>query len=175
MVSSIDRLAIIALSALALAFLPVLVSAQVDSTTTGAEVFPDSTAVYLQLNDGGKLLDALLNHPAREKIEKIDGYRKLMSSPQMMGVQFVTSIIEGQLKQSWQEAVRNVTANVYLCVDLETSGVALLMRANDEAQLKRTAGTLLGWIRSEAESAVTILLRSKCTGMSKSRILTGRR
>ena len=114
-------------------------------------MFPESTAIYLQLDDGGKLVDAILKHPLRSRIEEIDEYKNFMRSPQMVGVQFVVSMIEGQLEQTWQEAIKNVTANVYLCVDTKTNGVAILFRASDEAKLKRTAGTLLGWVKSEAE------------------------
>ncbi len=125
--------------------------AQVNDTTRGSDIFPASTALYLQLDDGGQLLDAILNHPIRQRIEKLDDYKKAMRSPQMLGAKLVVTMIEGQLEQSWQDAVRNITGNVYFCIDRETEGMALLLRANDEGKLKRTAGTLLAWVKSEAE------------------------
>ena len=47
--------------------------------------------------------------------------------------------------------VKNVVENVYICIDPDTKGAAVLLKANDEAKLKRSAGVLLGWVRSENE------------------------
>ena len=47
---------------------------------TAAQLFPKSTVLYTEIADPPKLIELLLNHPLRSKIEQVPAFRKVIKS-----------------------------------------------------------------------------------------------
>lgn len=108
------------------------------------ELFPDSTAIYLEVESPPELFDALLNHPLRERIEGMEQVQEFMKSPQFTMAMMGKTLIEKQLGSSWDVAIREITSNgLFLGFDMQTQGVAIVFQADDEAQLKKAAEVFL--------------------------------
>ena len=128
-----------------------LVRAQSVAIEDGADAYPASTLLFLTLEKPGQIIEKLLEHPLRERIEATNDVQKQLNSAQfrqlMLGVKFV----ESQVGMEWLPLVNQLTdAGFYLGFDPSMGGAAALIRSSDTDQLKTTAGTLLGLAKSMA-------------------------
>jgi hypothetical protein len=126
--------------------------ARVDQSV--ASVLPASTVVYLQINSPALLIDQLLNHPVRAKIESLEPVKDFYKSPQYSMVQIGETYIQWQLGDTWQNLLKSLTdQGACVAVDSKTSGIVYVVRSSDEAKLKKVAGAILGYIETNAKNA----------------------
>ncbi len=119
---------------------------------TAAELLPGSTVVYAEMASPAKLVQTLLEHPLRKKIESIEDVRKGLESPQAKQFQSVLGFVEVQIGMTWQEALAALThGGLYAAADAETQGGVVLLKARDEESLKKTFGMVVGLAKKEAE------------------------
>lgn len=117
-----------------------------------AELMPRTTVLYGELAEPPALLDSLLNHPVREKIESIDAVKTGLKSKKFLQFQFIVSLVEWQLDLDWKEALKALTAGgAYAGVDAETKGVAILAKSNDEKTLDKLVNQFLKMVRDDAK------------------------
>ena len=77
-----------------------------------------------------QLLDTLLEHPLRKKLEAHEEYRRATSTPEFGQFKLIVSVIEGQIGLSWRQAVEAVTGDgLTAAMDLETQGLAVLAKS----------------------------------------------
>lgn len=127
------------------------VSAQ-DEIESASRFFPSTTAIFLEISDPPQLIDAVMNHRLRQKIEEIDQVQQFVKSPQFAMAMMGKELLEKQLGCSWDTALRNVTSEgLFLGFDTKTQGIALMFQAEDEAALKKTAETFLNMATMAAQ------------------------
>ena len=115
-----------------------------------SRLLPSSTVLYLQIGDPASVLDELLNHPLRQRIESLDAYQSAWKK-NLRQLKAVVAIVEAQLDMDWQDVVSTVTAGgLYAAVDAETNGVAVLAKSSDQAKLEKLRDVVLGLIRADA-------------------------
>ena len=103
---------------------------------TAVELLPATTVVYAEIPKPKQLVETILNHPLRPRIEALDAYRHAVESPQYIQFKFGLGIVEAQLGQSWRDALESVSENgLYAGVDGVMRGVVLLAKAHDAARL----------------------------------------
>ena len=121
--------------------------------TTAATYMPGTTVFFAQISDPPALLDQVLNHPVRAKIEALEPVQEFYKSPQFLMAQVGEKYIQWQLGDSWDNLVKRLTdRGMFLGFDAKTQGVVVLFRTSDEAKLKQVAGALLGFIETQAKN-----------------------
>lgn len=119
---------------------------------TAAELLPAGTIVYAEVSKPGELVDALLNHPLRKRIEALDAYRALVLSKPYLKFTFGVSVAETALGMKWDEAVKTLAGGgVHLGIDAHTQGGVVLIRATDAQKLAEVRDKLLAFARGDAK------------------------
>jgi hypothetical protein len=112
--------------------LAVLVTPANAQTITAAQLLPKSTVLYSEIPDPPKLIELLLHHPLRAKIEKVEAYRKAIKSPEVLKFQLGVGLFEGHMGLPWNEALAAIgEGGVYLAFDAKSEGAAVLVKAKD--------------------------------------------
>jgi hypothetical protein len=118
---------------------------------SAAELLPSGTIVYAEVSKPGELVDALLSHPLRQRLEALDAYRAVVLSKQYLQFTFGLSVAETALGMKWDEAVKTLAGGgVYLGIDAATQGGVVLLRSTDEKKLGDVRDKLLAFARAEA-------------------------
>jgi hypothetical protein len=116
-----------------------------------AELLPPTTVLYAEAPRPGEVVELVLSHPLRKRIEGLEQYREAVKRPKFLEFKAVVSIVETQLGMTWREALEGLAAGgVYLAADRETEGVALLVRSRDEATLTKIRETFIELARADA-------------------------
>ena len=127
------------------------------SSRTGADLFPESTIAYVEVPKAGDLIERILDHPLRSKIEELEQVKKALNSPQMKQLRIGLAFIETQIGEQWLPALKKLTARgLYLGFDPETQGVAVAFQSSDEELLKKTAGVILGFVKNDGKRELKI-------------------
>lgn len=119
---------------------------------SAADVFPASTAVYVEIPSPSKFLRTLLEHPIADRVQQLDAWKQALRSPGMTGVLTARNFLELQFGKPWTETLESVTAKgVYFAVDAadRSPEAVLLIRGKDadlmqEVRLKLLELTRLG-------------------------------
>ena len=101
-------------------------------TITAAQLLPKSTVLYTEIPEPPKLIELLLHHPLRSKIEKVEVYRKAIKSPDFLKFQLGVGLFEGHMGKPWNEALAAIgEGGVYFAFDAKSQGAAMLVKAKD--------------------------------------------
>ncbi len=117
----------------------------------GPNLFPRDTTIYFQIPRGGELIDKVLSHPLRARIEQLDQVKKGMASPQFIQLRTVIGLLEAQLGTDWQTAIQKLSAEgMYAGFRASDKSFCIAVQSDDEELLQKTASTILGFIRKNA-------------------------
>ena len=119
---------------------------------SAAELLPASTVVYAEVSRPGELVELLLDHPLRSKLEALDAYRAVVLSKQYLQFTFGLSIAETALGMKWDQAVKTLAGEgIYIGIDAHTQGGVVLVRSTDAKKLGEVRDKLLAFARAEAK------------------------
>ncbi len=128
-----------------------------DGLEAGARLFPASTAAFIQIPNLGQMIDEVINHPLREKLEQLDQVKSALNNTQMKQLRIGLAYIETQIGEQWLPALKKLTGGgLFIGLDPKTEGVGLAFRSTDEALLKETAGVIIGFIKNNGDAAIEI-------------------
>ncbi|MGI9518680.1 MAG: hypothetical protein ACR2NP_16605 [Pirellulaceae bacterium] len=117
----------------------------------GARIFPESTSVYLRVNQPGELIDKIMKHPLRAEIEALEPVQEALNTPEMKNGRIALALLESQIGEEWLPAVKRLTSGgLFVGADLGNEAVGIAFQADDEELLKKTAGVLLGFVKNNA-------------------------
>ncbi len=117
-----------------------------------AEFFPATTSVYLCVGQATQLIEKIEQHPLVAAIGELPQFKKLITSPQFVMATLATALVEAQTNESILNSLKSSLAlGLAIGIDPETEGLAIILRSNDEAKLKRLVGTILKVVASGAE------------------------
>ncbi|MFM8477288.1 MAG: hypothetical protein ACKOEO_16020 [Planctomycetaceae bacterium] len=115
-----------------------------------ADVFPGTTAAYVELRDPAAFLQTLLEHPIADRLQQTETWKKALRGPGMTGVLTARNFLELQFGKPWRETLTAISAKgLYLAIDASDKSVMLLVRGRDadcmqEVRLKLLELTRLG-------------------------------
>ncbi|MCO6457183.1 MAG: hypothetical protein J5I93_17950 [Pirellulaceae bacterium] len=119
---------------------------------TAADLLPGSSVMYAELSRPKEVLAVILDHPLRQRLEALPPYRQALEQPDYLRFKAAVAVVEAQLEMPWRKLVEAVTdGGLFVGVDAETEGLAVLVRARDAATLDKTLQTLLKLARDEAQ------------------------
>ena len=99
---------------------------------TAAQLFPKSTVLYSEITEPPKLLELVLHHPLRSKLDQVPAFRKAIKSPEFLKFQLGVGLFEGHMGMPWNEALAAIGAGgVYFAFDAKSQGAAVLVKAKD--------------------------------------------
>ncbi|HND56243.1 MAG TPA: hypothetical protein PLV92_27690, partial [Pirellulaceae bacterium] len=103
-----------------------------------AELLPSSTAIYVEIAAPKETLAAVLDHPIRRQLDELPEYKQLFESNEFKQFRLGVGWVELAMTTPWRTAVESLTeGGVYFAADPALGGAAMLLRAKDEATLKR--------------------------------------
>ncbi|MDG2014003.1 MAG: hypothetical protein P8J33_10880 [Pirellulaceae bacterium] len=116
----------------------------------GANLFPKSTNLYVEIGQPQTVVEKLVNHPLRKKIAKLEPVKQGLNAPAMKQFRIGLALLEARVGEKWLPAVKQLTqGGLFFGADLSTESVGLAFYSNDEALLKKTAGEVLGFIKQQ--------------------------
>ncbi len=123
-----------------------------DDGKSAVDLLPDSTVAYAEIEQPKVLLNVLLTHPLRKHLENLDPYKQAVASQQYIVFRSIVAGIESQIGMKWDEAVGALTeGGVSVAFDPKTEGVALIVKARDQATLEKLRDAFLKLARDEAK------------------------
>jgi len=121
-----------------------------EDANNGARIFPDTTSLFLQVDQPDELIDKLWNHPLRSTIESLPQVQQGLKSAEFAQAKMGVAFMEARIGESWLPAIKKLTGNgLYVGAELQTQSVGIAFQSSDEALLKKTAGEILGFIKGQ--------------------------
>lgn len=119
---------------------------------TAADIFPDSTVVYVELGQPADLIGFVMDSPLRKNLEATEIYPFLVGNEKYRGFLAILGAIETQADMKWRPTLEAVTeGGVYLAIDSQTQGMALVLKSKDAATLDKAVQTLIRLARDDAK------------------------
>lgn len=121
------------------------------ATGDGANIFPETTNFFLQVDQPDQLVEKILNHPLRDKIESLPPVQEALNSPQMKQGRIGLAFLETRIGEQWLPALKKLTDHgLFVGAELQSESFGVAFHSSDEALLKKTAGEILGFIKGQA-------------------------
>jgi hypothetical protein len=108
-------------------------------------LLPSTAMMFMQIAP----VDLWVNHPLRDRIFESEPFQELWDSPQVLNAR--TALVAGEwaMGMKLETLAKRLTAGgVYVAIDPDTQGIAMLMRTRDEKWLQRTITKLLEFARN---------------------------
>ncbi len=120
---------------------------------TAAQLLPASTFAYAELRRPTQLLDTVLGHPLRLKLEAQPEYQRATSTAEFLQFKLMLGFIEQQIGMTWPAAVNALAGDgLLLALDQETRGKVILARSPDPQAQRRILETLVRLARDDAKN-----------------------
>ena len=132
--------------------LPLALSRTAEAATNeAASLLPDSVVVFAEISDPPQLVQTLLNHPGKERVKALPGYKNPMTDKQRRDLKVGLAILEAELQMDWPAAFKSLTrGGISLAIDAPTQGAALLIRSAGDAELEKIMQSFLKLARADA-------------------------
>ncbi|MCH7687187.1 MAG: hypothetical protein IH899_10980 [Planctomycetes bacterium] len=119
---------------------------------TAADLFPASTIAYAELRQPIALMDLILEHPLRQRVEQFDQARQLLESPQYTQFRAIVTLIEQQIGMKWKDALATlIEGGLSVGFDPKTEGLAVVIRSKNQEGLEKLRDSFLKLVRDDAQ------------------------
>lgn len=96
------------------------------------ELLPASVVFYAEVTHPGQVLNAVLEHPLRQRLESNGGYQEAVNSKEFRQLKAAVRMVENEVDRKWPEIMGSLTeGGLSVALDADTNGLALLMKADD--------------------------------------------
>lgn len=113
-----------------------------------AAFFPPTSVFFVEVDNAEAVIDLVLNHPLRKRIEALDAYSTAIASPAYQQFSLGRLMLEGQLKMSWREAVTSLSGRGFAVgFDAKTEGFAAILHGKDNESVVLIRDRMLEFVR----------------------------
>jgi hypothetical protein len=120
-----------------------------------AQLFPASTAGFVEFSDPPAALSVIVDHPLRQAVESLDAWKQLQEQQQYANFLTGLKLFEIQIGKEWREAVESLSAHgIAAGFDPETEGFAVVMRGENTEIMETFRAKLLELLRLNQELKV---------------------
>ncbi|MEZ6107289.1 MAG: hypothetical protein R3B96_14515 [Pirellulaceae bacterium] len=127
--------------------------AQAQQPESAAEWLPDSTVLYVELERPSELVDLVLEHPLRPRIEALDAVKQAKSEKPYRDIEAGVSMLEAQLGMPWTSLLSSVAGErVVVAFDIQSLGVAVGLQSSDPETADRLLDKLIELARADAQA-----------------------
>src|SRR6056297_2260717 len=121
---------------------------------SAAELLPDSIVACVEVADLGAVVQTILNHPLRSKLEALPAYEGFMKSGAPGQIQMGVRGFEASVGMPWQEAVDTLTdRGITIALDANDGGVVFLVHSSDADLVERFRGFVLALRQMQGATA----------------------
>ncbi len=118
------------------------------------ELLPGSIVACAEVSDLGGVLETVLNHPLRAKLEAMPAYDGFLASGAPGQLQMGLRAFEASMGKPWLEAIGTLTdRGVTVALDAADGGVAILVHSSDAELLERFRGFILALRQMQGATA----------------------
>lgn len=119
-----------------------------------AKLLPDSIVACVEVADLGGVVQTILNHPLRSKLEALPAYEGFMKSGALGQIQMGVRGFEASVGMPWQEAIDTLTdRGITVALDANDGGVAILVHSSDADLVERFRGFVLALRQMQGATA----------------------
>ncbi len=130
---------------------PVLGGANVSAQEVpdeAAEILPASTILYLEVPSPADLIAQVVEHPLRERIEKLDAVRQGKRTPPYLAFVGFVAGLEAELEMKWPEIVREVAGQgAIVAFEPKDEGLLIGLHGEDGATQQQLIESLIRLVR----------------------------
>lgn len=120
---------------------------------TAAELLPPTTVAFAELSSIPQILNTLLEHPLRQKLESLDQVKAAYERKEFLDFKAGVAAIESQLGTPWRKILNQaIGGGVAVGLDAKTQGVALFLHAQDDTTHTKLVDTLINLAKIDATS-----------------------
>ena len=109
------------------------------------ELLPKDSLVYLEISKPSELIDLVVNHPLRAKIEASPVVAAAKEGKEYQQLLAGIGLVEGHLGTDLVTAISKLSGGgIYAAFQPSTEGVVILIHSDDAEILEKTRSTVLG-------------------------------
>lgn len=113
-----------------------------------ASFFPPTSVFFVEVHDAEAVIDLVLDHPLRKRIEALDAYKAAIASPDYQQISLGRLMLEGQLKMPWREALTSLLGRgLAVGFDAKTDGFAVILHGKDHESIELIRDRMLEFLR----------------------------
>lgn len=143
-------------------------------TVSAAELFPSSAVAYAEIKNPSQIVETILNHPLRKKVEEIEPIKNALGGKDFAQFLLVRGLVEIQIGMGWKEAIAELSkGGMYGCIDPETDGIALISYTSDEEKLKKALRGIVKLVRQEGEDKAKVQRYRGLVAVEIDRVIIG--
>ena len=114
-----------------------------------AELLPPSVVAYVEVSSPARLVEFLLEHPLRDRVEAMPAIAEALNSDGMTQFRSAVSVFEAGMGMRWPKVVASLTqGGAYAAFDAEHQAAIALLQAEDEAVLAQFRDTIFSAVRA---------------------------
>ena len=115
---------------------------------SGPQLLPESIVFYAEVTHPRQLVNTILQHPLRHRLETVDRYREALNSKEYRQLKAAVRTVETELDKKWPEILASLTdGGLSLAFDADSSGFALLAKADDPQTPEKLRDVFLTVVR----------------------------
>ncbi len=119
-----------------------------------AELLPSSTLAYFEIRNPQRLIDFVLDHPIRNKIEALEQVKRAKEERKYLEFKAVVAMVEAKLGQPWRKLLSQVAGqSLALAFDPTNRGSALIVHTADESTATNLVEAVVGLAQSAPGNA----------------------
>ncbi len=122
---------------------------QATRNVTAAHLLPNTVVAYAEVANPNPVIDVLLNHPLRERLEALSSIEMALKSPAATRLWSAVALFDAGMGQRWPKTLASLShGGIYVAFDIETKGAVLLAKSNDRSTLERFRDTVLAAVKA---------------------------
>ncbi|MFT5526808.1 MAG: hypothetical protein ACI9HK_004788, partial [Pirellulaceae bacterium] len=112
---------------------------------TAHELLPKDVLIYFEVSNPADLIDLVVNHPLREKIEAAPQYSAAKETKVYQQLLAGIQLVEGHIGTDLVSAISKMSGGgIYAAFQPATEGVIVLIHSDDAEILEKTRATIVG-------------------------------
>jgi hypothetical protein len=116
-----------------------------------ATLLPASTVAYVEITRPKDVIQLVLDHPLRRRIEQAPQFKKALQSEQFKQLLAAVDLFEKRSSLKWRPALEQITGGgVVVAVDPATQGLVILARPDDRKTTDAAREALFAMARDDA-------------------------
>ena len=109
---------------------------------SAADLLPRAIVAYAEIQRPRELIDLVLDHPIRTKVESLEAYRQALDTPQYREFLSIVDMVEDKLGMDLRPALSTAAeGGIYAGVDLASQGIIVLVKSSDAEMLQSLVKT----------------------------------
>lgn len=125
------------------------------ASRTAASLFPGSTIVYAEVKPPRQIVEFLLKHPLRKRIEELPQVKTALKSPQYLAFLAGLGMVEFQTRMQWPEALDGLAGRgLAIGFDPAHDGVGAVLMSNEPGKMPDLVRDLLKLVATNDSKAV---------------------